>query len=209
MILYPKELDKIFNVLMKNDICPIIVGGYIRDFLLKKSSKDIDVELYGINSYTKLEKLLEAFGSVNSVGKSFGVCKLQLQNIEIDFSFPRIDSKISSGHTGFDITLDERLKRSYVTDNRGKNSEINIIGKGKRNGSKIIIIGESKSQLSKNNVDAFIKRKLNRLSGIFNEEIFPLLITYMISSPDVEEYAKEKGITLYYSYDLLPANSVF
>ena len=109
----------------------------------------------------------------------------------------------------FDITLDERLKRSYVTDNRGKNSEINIIGKGKRNGSKIIIIGESKSQLSKNNVDAFIKRKLNRLSGIFNEEIFPLLITYMISSPDVEEYAKEKGITLYYSYDLLPANSVF
>ena len=40
---------------------------------------------------------------------------------------------------------------------------------------------------------------LSRL-GVY-EEIFPIVVTYMISNPDVEEYAKEKGIALYYSYD--------
>ncbi len=109
----------------------------------------------------------------------------------------------------FGIVVKERLKRGYVTDNRGKDSEINVLGKAERNGSQIVIIGESKSQLSKKNVDEFIRRKLKRLTGVFTEEIFPLLITYMISSPDVEEYAKKQGIALYYSYDLLSPASVF
>lgn len=109
----------------------------------------------------------------------------------------------------FDIVVKERLKRGYITDNRGRDSEINILGKAEKNGSQIVIIGESKSQLSKKNVDEFIRRKLKRLTGVFNEEIFPLLITYMISSPDVEEYAKKQGIALYYSYDLLSPASVF
>jgi hypothetical protein len=42
---------------------------------------------------------------------------------------------------------------------------------------------------------------INRLKGIY-DRIFPILITHMISEPDVEEYAKGKGIILYYSYDL-------
>ena len=61
-------------------------------------------------------------------------------------------------------------------------------------------MGETKSQLSKNDVDSFVRRKMNRLEGVF-EEMFPVLVTHMTSSYDVEEYAKEKGIALYYSYD--------
>ncbi len=61
-------------------------------------------------------------------------------------------------------------------------------------------MGETKSQLLKNDVDSFVRRKLNRLEGVF-EEMFPVLVTHMTSSSDVEEYAKEKGIVLYYSYD--------
>ncbi|MEW6620127.1 MAG: hypothetical protein AB1422_12470 [bacterium] len=49
-------------------------------------------------------------------------------------------------------------------------------------------------------VDEFIKKKLKRLKGV-GKEIFPILVTHMISEPDAEEYVKEKGITLYYSYD--------
>ena len=63
----------------------------------------------------------------------------------------------------------------------------------------MVIVGESKSQLSKNGVNEFIRKKLKRLEGVF-EEIFPVLITYMISGPDVERYVKDKGIALYYSY---------
>jgi len=63
-----------------------------------------------------------------------------------------------------------------------------------------MIVGEGKSQLSKKGVDEFISKKLKRLEGVY-EEIFPLLITYMISEPEVEDYAREKGIAIYYSYD--------
>jgi myosin heavy subunit len=100
----------------------------------------------------------------------------------------------------FEITLQERLKRKYVTDNEGSQIEVNIVGKAHKDGKDIMIIGESKSQLSKNDINYFIRKKLDRLKGIY-QEIFPVLITYMISEPDVEDYAKAKGISLYYSYD--------
>ncbi len=104
----------------------------------------------------------------------------------------------------FGLIIQGRLKRAYSTDNQNEKIEINIIGEAKKdnNGQKIMIVGESKSQLSKNDVNKFIRKKLKRLQGIY-ETIFPVLITYMISEPDVEEYTKEKGIALYYSYDLM------
>jgi len=101
----------------------------------------------------------------------------------------------------FGIEVTSRLTRKFVRDNKGSDIEVNIVGDGLRNNQKILIAGESKSQLSKNDIDRFIKKKLNRLEGIF-PDIFPVLITFMIAQPDVEDYAKEKGIALYYSYDL-------
>jgi len=101
----------------------------------------------------------------------------------------------------FGIEVTSRLTRKFVRDNKGSDIEINIVGDGLRKNQKILIAGESKSQLSKNDIDRFIKKKLNRLEGIF-PDIFPVLITFMIAQPDVEDYAKEKGIALYYSYDL-------
>ena len=48
MINYPDKLNIIFNKLKNCSIKPIIVGGYIRDFLLDIESKDIDIEVYGV-----------------------------------------------------------------------------------------------------------------------------------------------------------------
>ena len=100
----------------------------------------------------------------------------------------------------YELIVQGKLKRKYITDNKGKKIEINIIGEGIKNSKKVTIIGESKSQLSKNDVNEFIKKKLKRLDGIY-KEIFPVLVTYMISEHDAEEYARKKGIALYYSYD--------
>ena len=72
------------------------MGGFIRDALLEIESKDIDIEIYGSRSYDELEDLLKEFGDVNIVGKSFGVCKLRLDDLDLDFSFPRRDSKKTS-----------------------------------------------------------------------------------------------------------------
>jgi len=126
MVDYPNKLDKIFDKLLINSIKPIIIGGYVRDSLLKIESKDIDVELYGISSFKKLEEILKEFGEVNSVGKSFGVCKLKFDDLDLDFSFPRIDSKIDRGHKGFEITIDPSLDFKTATSRR--DFTINAIG---------------------------------------------------------------------------------
>jgi len=126
MVDYPNKLDIIFDKLLDRNINPVIIGGYVRDFLLKKESKDIDIELYGISSFKKLEELLEEFGDVNSVGKSFGVCKLKLDDLDLDFSFPRVDSKIESGHKGFEVKIDSSLDFKIATSRR--DFTINAIG---------------------------------------------------------------------------------
>jgi chromosome segregation ATPase len=100
----------------------------------------------------------------------------------------------------YGIIIQERLKRQFIQDKSGVPLEVNIFGSALRDGKKITIIGEAKSQLSKNGIDEFIKKKLNKIQGLF-EELFPVLVTYMISEPDAEEYAKQKGIAIYYSYD--------
>jgi hypothetical protein len=100
----------------------------------------------------------------------------------------------------FGIQIKQRLIRKYITDNKGKANEVNIFGRGVKHGKEITIIGEAKAQLSNNKVDEFLRKKVKHLDGLF-EEVFLVLVTHMITSPGVEEYAKNKGIVLYYSYD--------
>lgn len=94
----------------------------------------------------------------------------------------------------------DRLKRTYFKDNRGEILEVNILGRARRDSQEVLIVGEAKSQLSKRGVDEFLRRKLTRLQGMA-PELFPILVTFMTTSPDVEEYARAKGIALYYSFD--------
>jgi len=100
----------------------------------------------------------------------------------------------------FGIQIKQRLVRKYITDNKGKANEVNIFGHGEKHGKEVTIIGEAKAQLSNNKVDDFLRKKVKRLDGLFGE-VFLVLVTHMITSPEVEEYVKNKGIVLYYSYD--------
>ena len=126
MIDYPNKLNIIFDKLDNFNIKPIIIGGYNRDFILNIASKDIDIELYGVSSLDKVEEILREFGSVNSVGKSFGVTKLLFEKLDLDFSLPRTDNKVDSGHTGFKITTDKNLDFKTATSRR--DFTINAIG---------------------------------------------------------------------------------
>ncbi len=100
----------------------------------------------------------------------------------------------------YGIEVEGRLLRKFIKDARGKDVEVNIFGKGVKDGVEFTIIGECKSQLSKNNVISFIEDRLKRFEGVY-ENIFPVIVTYMISEPDVEDFVREKKIALYYSYD--------
>ena len=97
------------------------------------------------------------------------------------------------------IEVEDRLIRTYLTTDRGYPVEVNIFGRGRRDGREVVVIGESKSQLSAKNIDHFIQGRLTRLEPLF-EDVFAVLVTHMISSPDVATYAQERGIALYYSY---------
>jgi tRNA nucleotidyltransferase (CCA-adding enzyme) len=123
---YPNKLNIIFGKLDKYDIKIILIGGYVRDFLLNIRSKDIDIELFNIKSFTLLEEILKEFGDVNSVGKSFGVCKLKYCGVEVDFSLPRTDSKHTKGHKGFEVSVDSTL--DFKTAASRRDFTINAMG---------------------------------------------------------------------------------
>lgn len=126
MIKYPSVLEPIFDKLKEYDITPIIVGGFIRDSLLFIESKDIDIEVYGVVSFEILQDILQVFGKINLVGKSFGVCKLKFEGYDLDFSLPRKDNKIASGHRGFDIQTCSVL--DFKTAASRRDFTINAIG---------------------------------------------------------------------------------
>ena len=82
------------------------VGGCVRDNLLGIASKDVDIEVYGIDP-SRLENVLSRRFRTEMVGKSFGVWILK--GYRIDVSMPRRERKMGVGHKGFEIETDPRL----------------------------------------------------------------------------------------------------
>ena len=104
----------------------IIVGGAVRDHFLNNSIKDYDIEVYGLDEIKDLENILKEYGTVNIVGKSFGVLKFNFENEEYDFSFPRLENKVSKGHRGFDVICDGNL--DFKEASRRRDFTINAMG---------------------------------------------------------------------------------
>jgi len=122
----PKILHIISKALQAKDAKAIIVGGSVRDHFLKLTIKDYDIEVYGLESMQELEELLARYGSVNLVGKSFGVLKFSYEGEEYDFSFPRLETKTGEGHRGFDVEVDGTL--DFKTAARRRDFTVNALG---------------------------------------------------------------------------------
>jgi tRNA nucleotidyltransferase (CCA-adding enzyme) len=82
----------------------LVVGGWVRDRLLGRPCKDIDVEVFGIPA-RDLKPLLETIAPVNVVGESFTVYKVA----DVDVSLPRRESKVGHGHKGFAVEGDPSM----------------------------------------------------------------------------------------------------
>jgi tRNA nucleotidyltransferase (CCA-adding enzyme) len=100
----------------------LVVGGWVRDRLLGIDSKDVDVEVYGIEP-DALKRLLRKLGRVSTVGESFTVYKTFVGGEEVDVSVPRRESKTGRGHRGFTVvgdpsmTIEEAARRRDFTIN--------------------------------------------------------------------------------------------
>jgi tRNA nucleotidyltransferase (CCA-adding enzyme) len=98
----------------------LVVGGAVRDALLGRQAKDVDVEVFGLPA-ERLKALLESFGRVDTVGESFTVYKLG----DVDVSLPRRESKTGRGHKGFTVEGDPTL--SVADAARRRDFTINAI----------------------------------------------------------------------------------
>ena len=76
-----------------------LVGGMVRDLILKRESKDIDLVVRGV-PMTKLIAFLKTRGAVDVVGKTFGVIKFTHKGAaqpQIDIALPRTEHAGGSG----------------------------------------------------------------------------------------------------------------
>src|SRR5262245_60488603 len=96
----------------------LIVGGWVRDELIGRTPKDLDLEVFGLPA-DRLRPLLDRFGHVEAVGESFAVYKVG----DLDVSLPRRESKTGRGHKGFAVqgdatlSLEEAARRRDFTIN--------------------------------------------------------------------------------------------
>ncbi|WP_024787901.1 CCA tRNA nucleotidyltransferase [Lebetimonas sp. JH369] len=83
-----------------------IVGGAVRDEILGKAPKEFDLEVYDIKPL-EFDKLMQKLGA-KGVGKSFFVYKWK----NFDIALPRMETKTSPGHRGFEVNLIQNEKEA-------------------------------------------------------------------------------------------------
>ena len=90
----------------------VSVGGAVRDKLLGKESKDLDIVVTGV-PLDKLKDILSKHGRIDIVGISFGIIKFKAfgSDEEIDIALPRKDSMGigGRGHKDIDVYADHTL----------------------------------------------------------------------------------------------------
>ncbi|MGN0673623.1 MAG: CCA tRNA nucleotidyltransferase [Anaerovoracaceae bacterium] len=91
------------------------VGGYVRDRLLGRDSKDIDIEVHGITEDALLE-LLSDMGETASFGRSFGIHTLR--GTGIDIALPRTERSTGQGHRQFDVSVDPFIGTEAASSRR-------------------------------------------------------------------------------------------
>lgn len=108
-------ITKIAKEIVANGGQMYFVGGMVRDKILGKQNKDIDVEIHDI-SVKETTKILSKYGNVSTVGASFGI--LMLSGIDIDFAFPRNENKTGDRHTDFEVSVDPYMGLSKAAKRR-------------------------------------------------------------------------------------------
>ncbi len=198
----PKIIETISKELLEHNAKAIVVGGSVRDHFLELPIKDYDVEVYGLEKIEELESVLAQHGSVNLVGKSFGVLKFVYEGEEYDFSFPRTEKKIAQGHKGFDVTCSGAL--SFKEASLRRDFTVNAMGYDIETKEFIDPYGAKDDMLSRTlrhiNDETFIEDPLRvyravqfcaRFNYVLAGETFKLCKN-MVKNGMLEELAKER-----------------
>lgn len=95
----------------------LLVGGCVRDHLLGKESKDVDLELYGarddgssleFSDISKLFTKAEGF-SMDEAGASFSVLKVRVKGEDFDLALPRTEQSTGDHHRDYEVQHDSTM----------------------------------------------------------------------------------------------------
>jgi tRNA nucleotidyltransferase (CCA-adding enzyme) len=117
----PEKIIKLAEAVKQNGGRAMLVGGCVRDALMKIEPKDWDLEIYGIEPQ-KLREILENFGRVDAVGEAFTVYKI---GQDLDVALPRRERKVGRGHKGFVVEGDPLM--SFAEAAKRRDFTINAI----------------------------------------------------------------------------------
>ena len=112
--------NKIFEIISdisnKQGVKAFVIGGYVRDCILGRNSKDIDIVVEG--SGIKLaEDVAEFLNTKVSIFKNFGTAMLRYKGLEIEFVGARKESYRANSRKPIveDGTLEEdQLRRDFT-----------------------------------------------------------------------------------------------
>ena len=146
---------------------------------------------------TKLVKRMDAFegrlekveGRLEGISNSVGY---SLENAAYK-ALPRLLAE------RYGLEVEGRLIRRYLTVNQ-KEIQINIYGYGRKNGKRLLVLGECKVRPSRKEVGRFEKyaRRIAKQEGT---EAFLLFVAHDFP-PKIEQLLQEKGIMYFWSYEL-------
>ena len=86
-----------------------VVGGAVRDALLQKEPKDIDLMVTGLPSEVVNHTLEKLPGRVDLTGKNFGVYRYRTRGHEVEIALPRTEKSTGDRRVHFDVNVDHEL----------------------------------------------------------------------------------------------------
>lgn len=115
-----KVFEKVSEIISESDQEAYVIGGYVRDLILKRPSKDIDIVTVG--SGIELAKAVAAALSPSikvSVFKNYGTAMFRYQNVEVEFVGARRESYQRNSRNPIveDGSLEDDQKRRDFTIN--------------------------------------------------------------------------------------------
>lgn len=112
------RLQKFLKALLDKGAKTYYVGGYVRDMILGKENKDIDIEIHYITEEEFLDTCKSFDFDIKLCGQAFGVYKAVIDGQDIDFSFPRTEKLIGTKHTDFEIAVEPFIGEEKASQRR-------------------------------------------------------------------------------------------
>ena len=107
--------EKIAACVAKRGGRTFFVGGYVRDKIMGKDNKDIDIEIHGITPQ-ELSEILDRLGKRTEMGANFGI--FGMKGYDLDIAMPRKEEATGRGHKDFEVFVDPFLGTEKAAQRR-------------------------------------------------------------------------------------------